>query len=217
MSNPACEQQTHCITFPRLHHTAAWLQSTFLDGVHANLGLNPEEPGMFPSPPFQTTVMMTIKKGAFPVNACHRSALGGCVTHFIHWTPTAGVHPLRVFLICCSIYLFRAGFSRDVYPRRNICKHQEISVKAFCQNNTSAWFYFKGFRPSCNVHRNGIYLQMPRSYKDYRVEWTVAFYTITNRLQFSHEENILRIYGVLIGSITTHGHNPHLKSPLSHF
>lgn len=172
---------------PCLCHTAAWLLGTFLDDVHANLGLNPEEPGMFPSPPFQTTVMM-IKEGAFLVRACHHSALGRCGTHFIQWTPTAGVHPLRVFLLCCNIYLLRADFSRDVYPCRNICKHQEISVKAFCQNNTSAWFYFKGFRPSCNVHRNGIYLQMLRSYIDYRVEWTVAFYIITNTLHFSKEE-----------------------------
>lgn len=194
MSSSVCEQQTHCIT----SHVYTTRQPdcrarflTSLDDVHANLGLNPEEPGMFPSPPFQTTVMM-IKKGEFLVNACHRLALGRCGTHFIQWTPTAAVHPLRVFLVCCNIYLFRADFSRDVYPCRNICKHQEINVKASCQNNTSAWFYFKGFRPSCAVHRNGTYLQMPRSYKDYGVECTVAFYTIKNMLHFSQEEQYFK-------------------------
>lgn len=131
MSNSVCKQQTHCITFHAYttrqpDYRARFLTS--LDDVHANLGLNPEEPGMFPSPPFQTTVMM-IKKGEFLVNACHRLALARCVTHFIQWTPTAGVHPLRVFLVCCNIYLFRAHFSRDVYPSRNICKHREINVK----------------------------------------------------------------------------------------
>lgn len=145
MSNSVCKQQTHCITFHAYttrqpDYRARFLTS--LDDVHANLGLNPEEPGMFPSPPFQTTVMM-IKKGEFLVNACHRLALARCVTHFIQWTPTAGVHPLRVFLVCCNIYLFRADFSRDVYPCRNICKHREINVKAFCQSNTSAWFFLK--------------------------------------------------------------------------
>lgn len=201
---------------PCSHHAAAWLHSTFLDG--ANLGLNPEKPGLFPSPPFQTTVMMMmIEEGTFLVNACHRSALGRCAAHFIQWTPTAALHPLRVFLVCCNIYLFRADFSRDVYPCRNICKHQEISVKAFCQNNTSAWFYFKGFSLSCNMHGNGVYLQMPRSYKGCEVEGTAAFYTITNMCISHRKSNILRIYNVLTGSITTHGHNPHLKSPLSHF